>query len=84
MSSKYRWKSLTVDWSAVGRRIREIRGFYMTQQEFADRVGVSQNYVSDMERGKVEVGAQILLRISREFDKTLEWLLTGDDRQRQA
>jgi hypothetical protein len=44
----------------------EIRGFYVTQQEFADRVGVSQNYVSDMERSKVDVGAQILLRIEFE------------------
>ena len=51
----------------------------MTQQEFADHVGISQNYASDMERGKVEVGAEILLRIAREFGKTIEWLLTGED-----
>jgi hypothetical protein len=25
-----------------------------------------------------EIGAEILLRISREFDKSLEWLLTGE------
>jgi len=30
--------------------------------------------------GKVEIGAEILLRISREFDKSIEWLLTGKDR----
>ncbi len=60
-------------------RIRELRGFYMKQQEFAERIGISQNYVSDMERGKVEIGAEILLRIAREFDKSIEWLLTGED-----
>jgi transcriptional regulator with XRE-family HTH domain len=49
----------------------------MTQQEFAARLGVSQAYVSDMERGKFEIGAEILLGISREFGKPLEWLLTG-------
>jgi hypothetical protein len=27
-----------------------------------------------------EVGAEILLRIAREFDKSMEWLLTGEDR----
>jgi hypothetical protein len=27
--------------------------------------------------GKVEIGAEILLRISREFGKSIEWLLTG-------
>jgi len=31
-----------------------------------------------VERGKVEIGAEILLRISREFGKTIEWLLTGE------
>ena len=49
----------------------------MTQGEFAERIGTSQNYLSVMERGKVEIGAEILLRISREFGKNVEWLLTG-------
>jgi hypothetical protein len=30
-----------------------------------------------MEPGKVQIGAEILLRISREFPKGIEWLLTG-------
>ena|SRR6202035_3163414 len=30
-----------------------------------------------MEPGKVKIGAEILLRISRESAKSLEWLLTG-------
>jgi hypothetical protein len=36
-----------------------------------------QNSLSTMEPGKVEIGADILLRISREFGKSIEWLLTG-------
>jgi transcriptional regulator with XRE-family HTH domain len=51
----------------------------MTQQEFADRIAISQTYVSEMEHGRVEVGAEILLRIAWEFGKTIEWLLTGED-----
>jgi hypothetical protein len=35
------------------------------------------NYLSTMDRGKVEIGAEILLRISPEFGKSIEWLLTG-------
>jgi transcriptional regulator with XRE-family HTH domain len=61
----------------VGRRVRELRGFDMTQEEFAKRIGISQNYLSVMEHGKVEIGAEILLRISQEFGKTIEWLLIG-------
>lgn len=69
-----------VGWKAVGRRIRELRGFDMTQVEFASRIGISQNYLSAMEHGKVQIGAEILLRISQEFGKSIGWLLTGQDR----
>jgi hypothetical protein len=31
-----------------------------------------------VEHGKVEIGAEILLRISREFGRMIEWLLTGE------
>ncbi len=67
-----------IDWRTVGRRIRELRGFDMTQDDFAKRVGVSQNYLSMMENGRVQIGAEILLSISRQFGKSLEWLLTGE------
>jgi transcriptional regulator with XRE-family HTH domain len=72
-------RGVDIDWSKVGRRIRELRGFDITQEEFAKRIGVSQNYLSVMEHGGAEIGAGILLAISREFGKTLEWLLTGED-----
>jgi transcriptional regulator with XRE-family HTH domain len=68
-----------IRWDVVGRRIRELRGFDITQKEFARRIGVSQGYLSSIERGKKEIGAEILLRISREFAKSLEWLLVGKD-----
>jgi transcriptional regulator with XRE-family HTH domain len=66
-----------IDWKAVGRRIRELRGFDTTQGQFAHRIGVSQGYLSYIERGEKEVGAETLLKISREFGRSLEWLLTG-------
>jgi transcriptional regulator with XRE-family HTH domain len=69
---------IEVDWKLVGRRIRELHGFDITQQDFARRIGVSQNYLSTMERGKVEIGAVILLRICREFGRSLDWLITGE------
>ena len=79
-STKQRSKPVKVNWTAVGRRIRELRGFDLKQAEFAARVGISQTYLSHAERGKGEVGAEILLRIAREFDKSMEWLLSGEDR----
>lgn len=71
-------KKGAIDWPAVGRRIRELRGFYVKQEEFARRIGISQSHLSSVEHGEAEIGAEILLRISREFGKSLEWLLTGE------
>lgn len=73
-----RAKAGSIDWKAVGRRIRELRGFDVTQEEFAKRIGISQSYLSTLEHGYVEAGAEILLAIGREFGKSIEWLLTGE------
>ena len=50
----------------------------MTQEEFARRIGISQNYLSTIEHGNVQIGSEILLKMSREFGKSMEWLLTGE------
>jgi len=70
-----------IDWVAVGHRIRELRGFYMTQAEFAQRIGVTQGHLSVLERGEAEAGAAVLLAISREFGKSVDWLLTGEEKK---
>ena len=49
----------------------------MTQTEFARRIGVTQSYLSAMERGEKEPGSAVLLAISQEFGKSVDWLLTG-------
>jgi transcriptional regulator with XRE-family HTH domain len=68
-----------VDWKMVGRRVRELRGYDVTQADLAHRIGVSQGYLSTVEHGQGEIGAEVLLAISREFKKSIEWLLTGKD-----
>jgi transcriptional regulator with XRE-family HTH domain len=66
-----------IDLAGIGRRIRELRGFDMTQAEFARRIGVAQSHLSALEHGEKEPGAAVLLAISREFGKSVDWLLTG-------
>ena len=68
---------LRIDLAAVGRRIRQLRGFETTQAEFARRIDVAQSYLSALERGEKEPGAAVLLAISKEFGKSVDWLLTG-------
>ena len=69
---------LTVDWKTVGRRLRELRGFDKNQADFAKELGISQAQLSRYEKGKSEIGAEILLRIARKFGKSMEWVLTGE------
>jgi transcriptional regulator with XRE-family HTH domain len=73
-------KKTSVDWRAVGRRVRELRGFEVSQATLARELGVSQAQLSRYEKGKSEMGAGVLLRISRRFGKSMEWVLTGEDR----
>jgi DNA-binding XRE family transcriptional regulator len=79
VSSRKQTVHSQINWKAVGRRLRELRGFDQTQQEFAALIGVSQSYLSSAERGENEIGPEILLRISRTHKKSIEWLLTGED-----
>jgi transcriptional regulator with XRE-family HTH domain len=68
-----------IDWRDGGRRLRELRGFETTQKEFARQLGISQGQLSRYEKGKSEVGAEVLLRICQKFRKSIEWLLTGKE-----
>jgi len=66
-----------IDWKAVGRRVRALRGFDLKQGDFARQLGISQGQLSRYEQGKSEIGAEVLLRISQQFGKSIEWVLTG-------
>ena len=76
-STNSRRKDL-INLRAIGRRIRELRGFEVTQADFAHRIGVSQGYLSALENGKKEPGAAVLLAIRKEFAMSVDWLLTGE------
>lgn len=66
------------DMRSLGRRIRQLRGFDLSQQEFAHRLGVSQSQLSKYERGVVAPPADVLIRLKEEFKVSVDWLLTGD------
>jgi transcriptional regulator with XRE-family HTH domain len=76
-STKKSREKTGIDRLAIGRRLRELRGFDMTQADFARRIGVTQSYLSALERGEKEAGSAVLLAISQEFGKSVDWLLTG-------
>jgi transcriptional regulator with XRE-family HTH domain len=71
-----------IDWKGVGRRLRELRGFDMRQDDLAHELGISQGQLSRYERGESEIGPEALLKISNRFGKTVEWILTGKVKKR--
>lgn len=70
------------DMKSLGRRIRQLRGFDVTQDEFAKKLGISQSQLSKYERGTVAPPADVLLRIKERFRVSIDWLLTGDAESR--
>lgn len=58
------------------KKLRETLG--ITQQKFAERIGLKQNSIALIEGNKRNISQQALLAISREFGIQLEWLETGE------
>lgn len=60
-------------------RIKKLRKkLDMTQQKFADRLGVKRNTVGQWECGINALTDQVILSICREFSVNEEWLRTGN------
>jgi transcriptional regulator with XRE-family HTH domain len=70
------------DLKALGKRLRELRGFDLTQQEFAQELGISQSQLSKYERGIVAPTAEILFFVKKCFRVSIDWLLTGEGERR--
>ena len=69
----------SLDLKAAGRRLRELRGFDMTQEEFATQLEISQSQLSKYERGIAVPPGDVLIRIKERFRVSIDWLLTGDE-----
>lgn len=53
----------------LGKRIRELRrASELTQEQLAERVGMSPKYLSNVERGRENVGLDKLFRIARALE----------------
>ena len=71
-------RSEDLDLGALGRRIRELRGFDLTQEGFAKELGISQSQLSKFERGAAAPPAEILFALKKRFRVSIDWLLSGE------
>lgn len=60
-------------------RIKKLRKeLDLTQQAFADKIGMKQNTIAQYEMGRTTPSDAIIFSICREFDVNEEWLRTGE------
>ena len=59
-------------------RIKHIRkSLHMTQDEFATKIGLSRNFIAQVENGTKNPSDRTVSDICREFDVNEEWLRNG-------
>lgn len=62
----------------MSERLKKLRkALDLTQQEFADRLGIKRNTVAQYEIGRNKPIDAVIISICREFDVNEEWLRTG-------
>lgn len=63
----------------MNERIRKLRRTLdLTQQDFANRIGIKRNSLANYETGRNTPIDAIILSICREFNVSKDWLLTGE------
>lgn len=63
----------------MNKRIREVRrDAHLTQEEFAQKVGLTKNYISLIETGERNIGDRAAEDICEIFGVSYEWLKTGN------
>lgn len=59
-------------------RLKKLRkALDLTQQKFADKIGMKQNTIAQYEMGRTNPSDAIIFSICREFNVNEEWLRTG-------
>jgi putative transcriptional regulator len=71
--------------SQINNKIRTLRFFNdeMTQQELAERAGVTRQTIIAMEKGKYSPSLELAFRIAHVFDVPLEEVFSYDPRDDQ-
>lgn len=64
---------------SVGTRIRQIlKETELTQQEFANDIGVTRNYITKVAAGSERISLSLALLIERTYGYSHDWILYGE------
>ena len=70
---------LEPDLRTIGRRIRQIRGFDLTQAEFCKVLGIGQTQLSKYEKGQSVPTLEVLLKLKAHSGKSLDRIVAGEE-----
>ncbi|MCR5748359.1 MAG: helix-turn-helix domain-containing protein, partial [Lachnospiraceae bacterium] len=62
--------------NTIGERIKNFRSdsLHMTQRDFAEELGLQPSTLSGYEKGNIIPSTDILLKIARKYNLSLDWL----------
>lgn len=63
-----------MDKETIGKRLRELRGFFRTQREVADDIGISPAALSMWERGERVPGDEAKIALARYYNVSVQEL----------
>lgn len=67
---------MPVDYSALGKRIKEQRAKYkMSQEELANKAGVSIQHISNVENSRTKISLEKLVEVANALHVTVDYLL---------
>jgi transcriptional regulator with XRE-family HTH domain len=72
-------RKLDPDLRTIGSRIRQIRGFDLTQAEFCKVLGISQTQLSKYEKGRSVPTLEVLLKLKAHSGKSLDWIAAVEE-----
>ena len=68
--------------ATTGERIREVRATLgITQDELAEKAGISKGFLSDVENNNRNISSEYLLRIANALGASIDYLLRGETKE---
>lgn len=74
-----------MDWTSIGLRIRRQREFIgYTREQFAEQIGVTPKFCSDIELGLKGMSIPTLLRIASVLKLSTDYILSGTQAEEKS
>lgn len=66
----------------IGQRIKALRKKHgLKQSDFVAGLGITPSYLSKIEHGLERPGRELLLKMVKEFNISIDWLLYGEENE---